>query len=200
MRKSTLISASVATLSALYVAQNLAVENQPPMVTAVQPTEVDSSPAQASPPISEPAPGPISVPDQSSPETSTPPSAHDTEAQSATSTPARSSPEPAAPAENSTGSPEPAAPVEQPPVEKTVNSEPVKYQYGVIQLGVTAVDGTLTNVQVLQGDTAYGRDATYAALISASISAQGTNFGNYSGATFTTEAFRTALENALGKL
>ena len=94
------------------------------------------------------------------------------------------------------------APVEQvaEPIEKTVTSDLVTYEYGVIQIGMTAVDGTLTNVEVLQGDTSFGRDQTYSALIRATISAQGTNFGNYSGATFTTEAFRSAVANALGKL
>jgi hypothetical protein len=36
-------------------------------------------------------------------------------------------------------------------------------------------------------------------LISAAISANGSGFGNLGGATYTTNAFKQALDNALGK-
>jgi uncharacterized protein with FMN-binding domain len=36
-------------------------------------------------------------------------------------------------------------------------------------------------------------------LAEAAVNANGSNFGNVSGATFTTQAFKQALESALGK-
>ena len=96
-----------------------------------------------------------------------------------------------------------AQPTEQAPTEpvtKTISSDPINYKYGVIQIEITATDGRITQVRVLQGDASYGRDAAYDALIQATIQVQGTNYGNVSGATFTTEAFKQAINNALAKL
>ena len=204
MRKSTLLTASVATFSALYIAQNLAIENQPVAITLVQPNEVETNPsdvafedpqnskiADANPAEQPVEAGAVPRVDETQPPAEAPAAVDNT---APTETPAEPAPSESAVAE--------PAPVEQvaEPIEKTVTSDLVTYEYGVIQIGMTAVDGTLTNVEVLQGDTSFGRDQTYSALISATISAQGTNFGNYSGATFTTEAFRSAVANALGKL
>jgi uncharacterized protein with FMN-binding domain len=59
---------------------------------------------------------------------------------------------------------------------------------------------TIASVNVLTGTT---RGGQYAAiipeLVAAAVSANGSNFGNYSGATFTTNAFKQALESALAK-
>ena len=205
MRKSTLLTASVATFSALYIAQNLAIENQPVAITLVQPNEIETNPTDIvfedpqNSKVSEPSPTeqpaePGTVPYSN--ESQSPVESSSAVDNTVPTTETRVEP---APAESTVAEP---APVEQvaEPIEKTVTSDLVTYEYGVIQIGMTAVDGTLTNVEVLQGDTSFGRDQTYAALVSATISAQGTNFGNYSGATFTTEAFRSAVANALGKL
>lgn len=205
MRKSTLLTASVATFSALYIAQNLAIENQPVAITLVQPNEIETNPSDIAfedpqnSKVSEPSPTeqlaePGTVPYSN--ESQSPVESSSAVDNTVPTTETRVEP---APAESTVAEP---APVEQvaEPFEKTVTSDLVTYEYGVIQIGMTAVDGTLTNVEVLQGDTSFGRDQTYAALVSATISAQGTNFGNYSGATFTTEAFRSAVANALGKL
>lgn len=204
MRKSTLLTASVATFSALYVAQNLAIENQPVAITLVQPNELETNPSDIAfedpqtSEVAEPSPaeepveaGAVPSVDETQPPAEAPAAVDNT---APTERPAEPTP-----SESAVAGP---APVEQvaEPIEKTVTSDLVTYEYGVIQIGMTAVDGTLTNVEVLQGDTSFGRDQTYSALISATISAQGTNFGNYSGATFTTEAFRSAVANALGKL
>lgn len=96
-----------------------------------------------------------------------------------------------------TTSTSPTAPA---PVTKTVDSDPITYKYGVVQIEMTATDGKITKVVLLQGDASYGRDAAYAALIDATVQVQGTNYGNVSGATFTTEAFKKAVENAISKL
>ena len=205
MRKSTLLTASVATFSALYIAQNLAIENQPVAITLVQPNQIETNPSDIAfedpqnSKVSEPSPteqlaepGTVTY----SNESQSPVESSSAVDNTVPTTETRVEP---APAESTVAEPAPVERVAE-PIEKTVTSDLVTYEYGVIQIGMTAVDGTLTNVEVLQGDTSFGRDQTYAALVSATISAQGTNFGNYSGATFTTEAFRSAVANALGKL
>lgn len=93
-----------------------------------------------------------------------------------------------------------ATPTQTAPVVKTVKSDAINYKYGVVQVELTAKDGKITNVVLLQGDASYGRDAAYTALIDATIQVQGTNYGNVSGATFTTDAFKKAVENAISKL
>jgi uncharacterized protein with FMN-binding domain len=117
------------------------------------------------------------------------PTESDSQPQDSTPTDTQTQPE-------TTPAPAPEEKVAQP---QTVASDVVEYQYGVIQLELTHQAGTIMNVSVLQGDTSYGRGDTYAALINATVAAQGTNFGNYSGATFTTEAFRSAVASATAK-
>ena len=86
------------------------------------------------------------------------------------------------------------------PADKTVTSDVIDYKYGVVQISLTAVGTDITNVTLLQGDASYGRDVAYAALIDATIKTDGINYGNVSGATFTTEAFKKAVTNAIAKL
>ena len=64
---------------------------------------------------------------------------------------------------------------------------------------LTTSGGQITDISVLVGDMSYGRDVAYQTLVAATISTQGTNYGNVSGATFTTEAFKQAVQNALAK-
>lgn len=99
-----------------------------------------------------------------------------------------------------TTAPKPTTPPPPPePVIKTVNSDVMTYKYGNLQLAVTFKDATITGVQVLIGDTNNGRADAYVALIKASVAAQGTKFGNYTGATYTTAVFKEALANAIAK-
>lgn len=76
----------------------------------------------------------------------------------------------------------------------------IYYKYGTVQLAVTKSGGKISSIDVVVGTT---RGREYAGVISelvpAAVSANGSNFGNYSGATFTTEAFKSALESALAK-
>lgn len=85
------------------------------------------------------------------------------------------------------------------PVTKTIVSDRIPYKYGEIQLQLTTSGGQITDISVLVGDMSYGRDVAYQTLVAATISTQGTNYGNVSGATFTTEAFKQAVQNALAK-
>lgn len=87
-----------------------------------------------------------------------------------------------------------------PPAESTVTSDVIDYKFGVVQIQLTAVGPDITNVVLLQGDTSYGRDVAYAALADATVKTDGINYGNVSGATFTTEAFKKAVLNAIAKL
>ena len=71
---------------------------------------------------------------------------------------------------------------------------------GTMQISVTKLSGKITDVSVLSGGTEGGEWASVPGLLAqAAIDAQGSNFGNIGGATHTTDAFKTALENALAK-
>ncbi len=111
---------------------------------------------------------------------------------------------PASPTQEPAPAPESTATPSAPPApeltETTVVSDVITYKYGVVQVSVTALGQDITGVQLLQGDATYGRDVAYEALINATIQTDGTNYGNVSGATFTTEAFKKAISNAIGKL
>jgi uncharacterized protein with FMN-binding domain len=91
-------------------------------------------------------------------------------------------------------------------VEKSVSkkSEPITYvadkRQGVMQISVTKKGSTITAIDILSGGTEGGQWATVPDLLAqAAIEAQGSNFGNISRATHTTEAFKKALETALAK-
>lgn len=73
------------------------------------------------------------------------------------------------------------------------------YRYGVIQVSVTKSGGAITSINLVQAGATGGRQAAFDPLVNAALQAQGTNFGNLGGATFTTETFKTALESALAK-
>ena len=87
----------------------------------------------------------------------------------------------------------------QAPVVTTFESDVISYKYGDVQISLTKTDGLISAVNVLIGDATNGRDEAYLILIAATIEAQGTNYGNVSGATFTTDAFKLAVENVLAK-
>jgi uncharacterized protein with FMN-binding domain len=76
----------------------------------------------------------------------------------------------------------------------------IGYKYGYIQVEVVKSGSTITAVNLVQAGT---RGQEYAAvpgmLADAAVAANGSGFGNVSGATFTTDAFKTALESALAK-
>jgi len=87
----------------------------------------------------------------------------------------------------------------QPPVETTLNSDVIAYKYGNLQISLTKTDGAISAVTVIQGETSNGRAEAYLILSAATIEVQSTNYGNVSGATFTTDAFKLAVENVLAK-
>jgi uncharacterized protein with FMN-binding domain len=76
----------------------------------------------------------------------------------------------------------------------------VPYKYGVIQLEVVKAGSSITDVNLIQSSTKGPDWAVVPSMLAeAAVNANGSNFGNVSGATFTTQAFKQALESALGK-
>ena len=68
-----------------------------------------------------------------------------------------------------------------------------------MQISVTKSNGSITAVDLVKGTATDGRSQAFPALLKAALQAQGSNFGNISDATFTTEAFKQALDSALAK-
>jgi uncharacterized protein with FMN-binding domain len=81
----------------------------------------------------------------------------------------------------------------------TKNGSAVQYRYGTIQVSVTKVGGKITAVNLLQEGATGGRQAAFSYLVDMAIQANGSNFGNLSGATYTVDAFKQSLEAALAK-
>jgi uncharacterized protein with FMN-binding domain len=71
--------------------------------------------------------------------------------------------------------------------------------FGPVQVKVTKVSGKITDITYVQSVATHGRAAAFPYLVNYAIQANGSNFGNLSGATFTTNAFKQALESALAK-
>lgn len=84
--------------------------------------------------------------------------------------------------------------------EQTVKSDVVNYRYGAVELEVTAKAGAITKITELQASTSSGWEQAVPLLHDAALKAGNANFGNVSGATFITEAYKQALSNALSKL
>jgi uncharacterized protein with FMN-binding domain len=87
---------------------------------------------------------------------------------------------------------------------KTVTSDVADTQYGPVQLKVTISGGKITDIQPVQlpsTDPKSVEIANYAApqLRQSALSAQSTNVDTVSGATYTSEGYRTALQSALDK-
>ena len=75
----------------------------------------------------------------------------------------------------------------------------VESGFGPVQVKVTKVDGKITEITYLQSVATKGRAAAFPYLVQYAIQANGSNFGNISGATYTTNAFKQSLESALAK-
>ena len=83
---------------------------------------------------------------------------------------------------------------------KTKTGDAINYRFGTVQVSVTEdANGKITAVDMVQAGATGGRDGAFPALQQAAISAQGSSFGNVSRATFTTQAFKNALDSALAK-
>jgi len=81
----------------------------------------------------------------------------------------------------------------------TKTGDAVAYRFGTIQVQVTEVSGKITDITLLQAGATGGRSAAFSYLVDYAIQAQGSNFGNISGATYTTDAFVQSLDSALAQ-
>lgn len=88
------------------------------------------------------------------------------------------------------------------PVEpdKTVTSDLLPYEYGHVELTVTKSAGKLVAIEIGSSTATDGRQQAYPILVEEALKAQGTSFGNLGGATYTVDAFKKALDNAIAKL
>lgn len=93
-----------------------------------------------------------------------------------------------------------------PPVEAGVTKTSAAISYiaehreGVMQISVTKSGSKITDVTIISGGTEGGQWASVPEMLAqAAIDAQGSDFGNISRATHTTDAFKQALESALAK-
>ncbi|MFM6966948.1 MAG: FMN-binding protein [Rhodoluna sp.] len=84
--------------------------------------------------------------------------------------------------------------------DKTVTSDAVPYQFGTIELSVTRKAGKISAIDVGQSSATNGREQAFPYLVQYAIKAQGTNFSNLGGATYTTDAFKAALDSTISKL
>jgi uncharacterized protein with FMN-binding domain len=82
----------------------------------------------------------------------------------------------------------------------TVSGDPVQYRFGVIQLEVVRTNEKISAVNLVQATATAGREQAFSYLQQYAIDSQGSNFGNLSGATYTTDAFKQALDSAISKL
>lgn len=86
------------------------------------------------------------------------------------------------------------------PADSKASGDVIQYRFGSIQVEVVRSGGKLTEVNLLQASASAGRSAAFPYLKQYALDAQGSNFSNLSGATYTTEAFKQALDSAISKL
>jgi hypothetical protein len=101
-----------------------------------------------------------------------------------------------------TGTPtgNPTATTPAAPKDMTVRSSAINYQFGTIQVEVVRTAGKISAVNMVQAGASGGRNQAFPSLTAAALQAQGSNFGNISNATYTTQAFKKALDSAIAKL
>lgn len=81
----------------------------------------------------------------------------------------------------------------------TKSGSVVESGFGTVQVQVTKSNGKITDVSMLQANATHGRQTAFPYLIQYAIAANGANFANLGGATYTTNAFKQSLEAALAK-
>lgn len=85
-------------------------------------------------------------------------------------------------------------------VTKTATGDAINYMYGTVQLEITQTNGKITKITEIQATANNGREAAFPYLKKYALAANGTNFGNLGGATYTTDAYKQALSSAISKL
>ena len=82
---------------------------------------------------------------------------------------------------------------------KSATGNAIDYRYGTVQLKVTKTSGKIASIDLVQAGATAGREQAFSMLVDAAVKANGSSFGNVSGATYTTDAFKQALDSALAK-
>jgi len=85
------------------------------------------------------------------------------------------------------------------PTEVTKTGSAISYRYGTVQVSVTKTDGKISSVNLLKAGATGGRAQAFDFLVQYTVDAQGSSFGNISGATYTTDAYKQSLNAALGQ-
>ncbi len=83
---------------------------------------------------------------------------------------------------------------------KSATGDAVESGFGQVQVKVTQSNGKITAVEMVQANATSGRESAFPTLVQAALDSNGSSFGNVSGATYTTEAFKSSLNSALSKL
>lgn len=83
----------------------------------------------------------------------------------------------------------------------TKTSDAIYYRYGTVQLSVTKVGSTITDISMIQAGATQGRGSAFPYLIQLALDAQSGTFDTsmMSNATYTTDAFMQALDSALSQ-
>ena len=97
-----------------------------------------------------------------------------------------------------TPGPKPTIPTPK-PTQVSHISDPVSYRFGTVQLTVTKTGTKITDITMNQAGATNGRAASFPYLITLALKAQNATFDTsmMSGATYSTDAFVQALDNAL---
>ncbi|MCX6485405.1 MAG: FMN-binding protein [Rhodoluna sp.] len=82
----------------------------------------------------------------------------------------------------------------------TATGESVESGYGPVQVMVTKEAGKITAIDLVRAQSTGGRDAAFPLLVKAAIAANGSNIGNVSQATYSSDAFKKSLDSALAKI
>lgn len=83
---------------------------------------------------------------------------------------------------------------------QTVKGDAIQYRYGVIELEITATNGKIEKIHEIQATASPNWMSAIPVLHDAALKAQKADFGNLSGATFSTQAYQQALASAISKL
>ncbi len=123
-----------------------------------------------------------------------------TKSASATATPTPAGTKTAAAAATPAATPTPTKTASTSTTSVAKTGSAINYKYGTIQLEVVKSGSKITSINLIQASTK-GREwaSVPSMLVTTAIAAQGSGFGNMSGATFSTQAFKSALDSALAK-
>ena len=137
--------------------------------------------------------GPTTDPTPSPTNTGTP-TPTPTDTGTPTPTPTKTTTPTPTPTPTKTTTPKPAATVSH-------TSSPVYYRFGTVQLTVTKSGSKITDITMDQAGATNGRAAAFPYLVSLALSAQNASFDTsmMSGATYSTDAFMQALNDALSQ-